>query len=135
MVFVFVFFDSQKLRPTIHEIITSKIKSYGVAVRSSKPLIGQIARTASHSIQYSKEQFENFQVLKRKIQNGPSSTRLVSGLSPVSPVLAPSGTAQASACGLLSTVLDATTCILGRTFTGGVALHVLMIRIGEILFY
>lgn len=102
-------------------------------MHSSKPLIGQIAQTASHALQYSKVQFENFQVLKKKIQNGPSSARLVSGVSPVSPVLAPSGTAQASACGLLSAVLDAATCILGRTFTGGAAVHVLMTRIGRYL--
>ncbi|MCL7023146.1 hypothetical protein MKW94_027102, partial [Papaver nudicaule] len=97
----------QRLRPTIHEIITSKIKAHAAVVNSSRPGIGDSAKTASPGLHYFKKQMESFQLQKQKRPNGiiqKAGTLLA--VSPVSPTMAPLGAAQAAANELLESVLD-----------------------------
>ncbi|OVA17997.1 Sec8 exocyst complex component specific domain [Macleaya cordata] len=96
----------QRLRPTIHEIITSKIKAHA-AVLNSRPCIGESVKTASPGLHYFKQQLESFQLQKQKRPNGilqKAGTLLA--VSPVSPTMAPLGAAQAAANELLESVLD-----------------------------
>ncbi|KAG5574754.1 hypothetical protein H5410_054888 [Solanum commersonii] len=94
----------QRLRPTIHEIITTKIKAHAeIALR---PRIGQAAQAAITGLHYLNGQLESFQSSKQKHQNGIYLSVLLA-VSPVSPVMAPTGTAQAAAKELLDSTLDA----------------------------
>ncbi|KAL0557259.1 hypothetical protein IC582_005785 [Cucumis melo] len=95
----------QRLRPTIHEIITSKIKAYAEQRNSSRLGFGQAVRsgTAAH---FTKGQLESFHVPKHKSQNGISLAGTLIAVSPVSPVMAPMGKAQTSARDLLDSVLE-----------------------------
>ncbi|XP_009588083.1 exocyst complex component SEC8 [Nicotiana tomentosiformis] len=93
----------QRLRPTIHEIITTKIKAH--AENAPRPGIGQAAQAAITGLHYLKGQLESFQSSKQKHQNGIYLAVLLA-VSPVSPVMAPTGTAQAAAKELLDSILD-----------------------------
>lgn len=104
-------FNSQRLRPTIHEIITTKIKAH--AENASRPRIGQAAQAAITGLHYLKEQLESFQSSKQKHHNGIYLSVLLA-VSPVSPVMAPTGTAQAAAKELLDSTLDAVVHIFGK---------------------
>jgi exocyst complex component 4 len=96
----------QRLRPTIHEIITAKIKAHAEHVNCSRPGIGQSGRTATTGLSYIKGQLESYQLPKQKRQNVTSLAGTVLAVSPVSPVMAPMGTAQAAAKELLDSILD-----------------------------
>lgn len=110
----FFFLDSQRLRPTIHEIITAKIKAHAEHVNSSRPAIGQSARTATKG--YQKGQLESYQLPKQKRQNGFLLSGTLSAVSPVSPVMAPMGTAQAAAKELLDSIMDTIVRIFGQIY-------------------
>lgn len=109
--FYCISFNSQRLRPTIHEIITTKIKAH--AENASRPRIGQAAQAAITGLHYLKGQLEGFQSSKQKHQNGIYLAVLLA-VSPVSPVMAPTGTAQAAAKELLDSILDAVVHIFGK---------------------
>ncbi|CAN1238310.1 Exocyst complex component SEC8 [Linum grandiflorum] len=96
----------QRLRPTIHDIIASKIKTYAELVNSSRSGIGQAAETDSSGLHFIKVQVESFQLSKKKHQNGISLAGTLLQVSPVSPVMAPTGKAQTAARDLLDSVLD-----------------------------
>ncbi|CAN1218344.1 Exocyst complex component SEC8 [Linum perenne] len=96
----------QRLRPTIHDIITSKIKTYAELVISSRSGIGQATETDSTGLHFIKVQVESFQLSKKKHQNGISLAGTLLQVSPVSPVMAPTGKAQTAARDLLDSVLD-----------------------------
>ncbi|KAI5575327.1 hypothetical protein BDE02_10G203200 [Populus trichocarpa] len=89
----------QRLRPTIHDIITSKIKSHSELVNSSRSSINQSAQT--RGLHFVKGQLESYKLPKQKRQNGT-----LLAVSPVSPVMAPTGKAQAAAKELLDSILD-----------------------------
>ncbi|KAL9402704.1 hypothetical protein Peur_006553 [Populus x canadensis] len=94
----------QRLRPTIHDIITSKIKAHSELVNSSRSSNDQNAQARGlHSV---KGQLESYQLSKQKCQNGMSLSRTLLAVSPVSPVMAPTGKAQAAAKELLDSILD-----------------------------
>ncbi|XP_050387688.1 exocyst complex component SEC8 [Argentina anserina] len=97
----------QRLRPTLHDIITSKIKSHAELVNSSRSGIGQAARTAASGLHSMKGQLESYQLPKQKRQNGISLAGTLLAASPVSAVMAPAGKAQAVARDLLNSILDA----------------------------
>ena len=101
------------MRPTIHEIITSKIKVYAEQRNSSRLGFGQAVRseTAAH---FMKGQIESFHVPKHKCQNGISLAGTLIAVSPVSPVMAPMGKAQSSARDLLDSVLETVVRIFGQ---------------------
>ncbi|CAN4114992.1 unnamed protein product [Withania somnifera] len=105
----------QRLRPTIHEIITTKIKAHGKI--ASRPHIGQAAQAAITS-HYLKGQLERFHPSKQKHQNGIYLAVLLA-VSPVSPVMAPTGAAQAAAKELLDSILDTVVHIFENHVTVG----------------
>ncbi|KAJ4834639.1 exocyst subunit [Turnera subulata] len=96
----------QRLRPTIHEIITAKIKAHSELANSSRSSLGHAAQTFTSSLHYVKGQLESYQLPKQKRQNGISLAVTLLAVSPVSPVMAPTGNAQAAAKELLNSILD-----------------------------
>lgn len=106
--------DSQRLRPTIHEIITAKIKAHAEHVNSSRPGIGQAARTATTGLNCLKGPLDSYKFPKQKRQDGTLLAGTVLAVSPVSPVMIPMGTAQAAAKELLDSILDTIVRIFGQ---------------------
>lgn len=98
----------QRLRPTIHEIITSKIKGHADLLSSTtrSPGIGQTDNSAATTLQYLKGQLEIYRLPKQKRQNGVLVSGTLMAVSPVTPVMAPLGTAQVAARDLLESILD-----------------------------
>ncbi|KAL5542595.1 hypothetical protein UlMin_010305 [Ulmus minor] len=96
----------QQLRPTIHEVITSKIKAHAKLVNSSRYGVGQTARSVIPGLQFMKGHLESYQLPKQKRQNGISLARTLLAVNPVSHVMAPIGKAQAAAKELLDSILD-----------------------------
>ncbi|KAH7857653.1 hypothetical protein Vadar_015032 [Vaccinium darrowii] len=96
----------QRLRPTIHDIFTAKIKGHAERANYSRAGIGQATQTGTTGLHYLKGQLESFQLSKQKRQNGISLAGMLLAVSPVSPVMAPMGTAQAAAKELLNSILD-----------------------------
>lgn len=97
----------QRLRPTIHEIITSKIKAQAEYVNSSRAGVGQAARTATTGLHYVKGQLQSYHLPKQEHKNGTLLAGTLLAVSPVSPVMAPMGAAQIAAKELLDSILDA----------------------------
>ncbi|KAK9282944.1 hypothetical protein L1049_011169 [Liquidambar formosana] len=96
----------QRLRPTVHEIITSKIKAHAERLNSTRPGIGLATRTSAIGLHYVKLQLESYQLPKQRRQNGISPTGTLLAVSPVSHVMAPVGKAQATARELLDSILE-----------------------------
>ncbi|GLT93241.1 hypothetical protein SLE2022_110420 [Rubroshorea leprosula] len=96
----------QQLRPTIHDIITSKIKAHLDLINSSRSSIGQCVLTGTNSLHFVKGQLESYQLRKQKNQNAISLAGTLLAVSPVSPVMAPTGKAQAAAKELLDSILE-----------------------------
>ncbi|KAK3232528.1 hypothetical protein Dsin_004409 [Dipteronia sinensis] len=96
----------QRLRPTIHEIITAKIKAHAEHINSSRSTIGQAAQNGVTTIHFMKGYLESYRLPKQKRQNGVSLAGTLLAASPVSPVMAPNGKAQAAAKELLDSILD-----------------------------
>ncbi|CAH9130015.1 unnamed protein product [Cuscuta epithymum] len=97
----------QRLRPTIQEIITTKIKSHAENINSSRHNIGPTAHTGITGLYYLNGKFESYQPPKQKAQNRISLAGVVLAVSPVSSVMAPTGAAQVAAKELLDSILDA----------------------------
>lgn len=95
----------QRLRPTIHDIITTKIKAQAGRANGPRPGLGHTASPTVTGLHYLKGQLEH-QFAKQKRQNGVSQTGALLAVSPVSHVMSPSGTAQISARELLDSILD-----------------------------
>lgn len=96
----------QRLRPTIHEIITSKIKAHAELINSSRSGISQAAQTGTTGLHFMKGQLKSYQLPKQKRQNGISLAGTLLAVSPVSAVMAPMGKAQTTAKELLDSILD-----------------------------
>ncbi|CAH8356409.1 unnamed protein product [Eruca vesicaria subsp. sativa] len=96
----------QKLRPTIHEIIISKIKSHMETRNLSKSVCSQGDRTVAAGLHFIKGQSEAYILSKEKPQNGISNSGTHLAVSPVSPLMVPGGKAQAAAKDLLDSILD-----------------------------
>ncbi|ESW15746.1 hypothetical protein PHAVU_007G098800 [Phaseolus vulgaris] len=97
----------QRLRPTIHEIITSKIKAHAEFLNSSRSSIGQGLQAGTGNLHFIKGQLESYQLPKHKRKNGISIAGTLLAVSPVSPLMAPGGKAQVAAKELLDSILDA----------------------------
>uniref|UniRef100_A0A1J3GWT9 Exocyst complex component Sec8 n=1 Tax=Noccaea caerulescens TaxID=107243 RepID=A0A1J3GWT9_NOCCA len=95
----------QKLRPTIHEIIISKIKVHMETTNLSKSACSQGNRNAA-GLHLIKGQSEAYRLSKEKPQNGISNSGIHLAVSPVSPLMAPGGKAQTAAKELLDSILD-----------------------------
>ncbi|KAJ4898264.1 Exocyst complex component SEC8 [Raphanus sativus] len=96
----------QKLRPTIHEIIISKIKAHMETRNVSKSGSSQGDRTGAVGLHIIKGQSEAYRLSKEKPPNGKSNSGSHLAVSPVSPLMAPGGKAQAAAKDLLDSILD-----------------------------
>ena len=107
-------YTSQRLRPTLHEIITSKIKAHAELLNSSRS-IAQGSRTGTGNLHFIKGQLESYQLPKQKRKNGISIAGTLLAVSPVSPLMAPGGKAQVAAKELLDSILDAVVRIFGET--------------------
>ncbi|TYH51198.1 hypothetical protein ES332_D10G256900v1 [Gossypium tomentosum] len=101
----------QRLRPTVHGIITSRIKAHSEFINSS---VDKATRTGATSLHLMKGQLESYQLSKQKRQNGISLAGNLLAVSPVSPVMAPTGKAQAAAKELLNSILDSVVRIFGN---------------------
>ncbi|KAK7292470.1 hypothetical protein RIF29_08251 [Crotalaria pallida] len=97
----------QRLRPTIREIISSKIKAHADLLNSSRSSISQGSRAGTGDLRFIKGQLESYQLPKQKRKNGISIAGTLLAVSPVSPLMAPGGKAQAAANELLDSILDA----------------------------
>ncbi|XP_019426697.1 PREDICTED: exocyst complex component SEC8-like isoform X2 [Lupinus angustifolius] len=97
----------QRLRPTIHEVITSKIKAHADLLSSSRSSISQGSRAGTGDLHFIKGQLESYQFPKQKRKNGISIAGTLLAVSPVSPLMAPGGKAQVAAKELLDSILDA----------------------------
>ncbi|KAK4756803.1 hypothetical protein SAY87_006930 [Trapa incisa] len=95
----------QRLRPTIHDIIVSKVKSHAAQVNSSSPSIGQPGQIFATGLQLLKRHPESYQLSKQKRENAILAGTLLA-VSPVTPVMAPTGKAQSAAKNLLDSILD-----------------------------
>ncbi|XP_057798893.1 exocyst complex component SEC8 [Salvia miltiorrhiza] len=94
----------QRLRSTIHDIITAKIKAQAGRASGPRPGLGHTASPTVTGLHYLKGQLEHH-LSKHKRQNGVSPYGTLA-VSPVSHVMSPSGTAQISARELLDSILD-----------------------------
>ncbi|KAL1553199.1 exocyst subunit [Salvia divinorum] len=94
----------QRLRSTIHDIITAKIKAQAGRASGPRSGLGHTASPTVAGLHYLKDQLEHH-LAKHKRQNGVSPTGALA-VSPVSHVMSPSGTAQISARDLLDSILD-----------------------------
>lgn len=101
------------MRPTIHDIVTSKIKAYAAEINSS-PGIRQAGQGGGTGVNSIRGPFESYQLSKQKRQNGTSLVGTLLAVSPVSPVMAPAGKAQAAAKELLDSILDTLIRIFGK---------------------
>ncbi|KAI3799688.1 hypothetical protein L1987_34987 [Smallanthus sonchifolius] len=91
----------QRLRPTIHDIITSKIKDQAEYMNTFRPGVDHSARTSTTGLQYVRGQLH-----KEKHKNGTSLAGSLMAVSPVTTVMAPMGAAQTAAKELLDSILD-----------------------------
>ncbi|CAN6992108.1 unnamed protein product [Brassica rapa subsp. trilocularis] len=96
----------QKLRPTIHEIIISKIKAHMETRNLSKSACSQGDQTVAAGLHFIKGQPEAYRLSKEKPQNRISNSGTHLAVSPVSPLMVPGGKAQAAAKDLLDSILD-----------------------------
>ena len=103
------------MRPTLHEIITSKIKAHAELLNSSRSSIGQDSQAGTGNLHFIKGQLESYQLPKQKRKNGISIAGTLLAVSPVSPLMAPGGKAQVAAKELLDSILDAVVRIFGET--------------------
>ncbi|KAA3464668.1 exocyst complex component SEC8 [Gossypium australe] len=97
---------SQRLRPTIHEIITSKIKAHAEFANSSRSGNDKATRIGNSTLHFINGQLGSYQLPKQKRQNGMSLAGTLLAVSPVSLVMAPTGKAQAAAKELLDSILE-----------------------------
>ncbi|CAJ1976727.1 unnamed protein product [Sphenostylis stenocarpa] len=97
----------QRLRPTIHEIITSKIRAHAELLNSSRSSTGQGSQPGTGNMHFIKGQLESYQPPKQKRKNGISIAGTLLAVSPVSPLMAPGGKAQVAARELLDSIFDA----------------------------
>ncbi|CAM0911359.1 unnamed protein product [Alopecurus aequalis] len=107
----------QRVRPTIHDVISSKIKAY--TGEASKSSIDKIARKRTSDVSYSHGPVTLYQLSKQKTKNGAlaMATQLVA--SPISPAMAPTGDAQCAASQLLGSIFECLVDILENHITVG----------------
>ncbi|CAL5011759.1 unnamed protein product [Urochloa decumbens] len=96
----------QRVRPTIHDVITSKIKAY--SEEGSKSSTDKAA-TRTSGVSHPDGPIPRFQMLKQKTKNGASVMAAQLVVSPISPAMAPTGDAQRAASQLLRSIFE---CLL-----------------------
>lgn len=104
--------NSQRVRPTIHDVITSKIKAY--TGEASKCNIDKIARKTTSDVSHSHGPVTLYQLSKQKTKNGALAVATQLVASPISPAMAPTGDAQRAASQLLGSIFECLVDILGK---------------------
>ncbi|KAL6842466.1 hypothetical protein ACP4OV_027701 [Aristida adscensionis] len=99
----------QRVRPTIHDVITSKIKTY--SEEASKSNTEKSAKRTSDESNLDGPT-PRYQFLKQKTKNGASVMAAQLIISPISPAMAPSGDAQRAASQLLGSIFECLVDIL-----------------------
>ncbi|XP_020274192.1 exocyst complex component SEC8 isoform X2 [Asparagus officinalis] len=122
----------QRLRPTVHDIIISKIKAHA-AWSSSRSSTDHATRSSTSNLLDAKGLLQNFQILRQKGKHGSSSVGVQLTVSPVPPALTPMGTAQSAASELLSSALDFVIRILENHILVGELLESKSSQQGDIL--
>jgi exocyst complex component 4 len=107
----------QRVRPTIHDVITSKIKSYTGEV--SKSNIDKIGRETTSDVSHSHGPGTLYQLSKQKTKNGALAVATQLVCSPISPAMAPTGDAQQAASKLLGSIFECLVDILENHITVG----------------
>ncbi|KAJ4749413.1 Exocyst complex component Sec8-like [Rhynchospora pubera] len=97
----------QRLRPTIHDAITAEIKVY-----SEHATKARITQGTKPDFCSSKGLLDGFKMLKHKNKNGSSLNGTQQIVSPISPLMTPTGQAQRAASELLASVLSSIIHIL-----------------------
>jgi exocyst complex component 4 len=102
------------VRPTIHDIITSKIKAY--SEDSSEYSIDKAIKRTSN-VSHSDGSTPGYQFHKQKMKNSASLLAPQLVVSPISPAMAPTGGSQRAASQLLGSIFECLVHILGRCHT------------------
>ncbi|KAL6644216.1 hypothetical protein ACP70R_015824 [Stipagrostis hirtigluma subsp. patula] len=100
----------QRVRPTIHDVITSKIKNY--CEEASKSSIDKSAQRTTSDASNLGGSIPRYQLLKQKTKNGASIMAGQLVVSPISPAMAPTGDAQRAASQLLGSIFECLVDIL-----------------------
>uniref|UniRef100_A0A0E0LTL8 Exocyst complex component Sec8 n=1 Tax=Oryza punctata TaxID=4537 RepID=A0A0E0LTL8_ORYPU len=106
----------QRVRPTIHDVITTKIRAY--SEETSKSNINKAAKETS-DVSHSNGGVARYQLLKQKMKNGATLMASQLVVSPISPAMAPTGDAQCAASQLLSAIFECLVDILENHITVG----------------
>ncbi|WVZ82361.1 hypothetical protein U9M48_029628 [Paspalum notatum var. saurae] len=106
----------QRVRPTIHDVITSKIKAY--SEEDSKSSIDKAAKRISDA-QHSNGPIPRFQMLRQKTKDAASLMAAQLVVSPISPAMAPTGEAQRAASQLLRSIFECLIDILDNHIVVG----------------
>ncbi|CAN6477582.1 unnamed protein product [Victoria cruziana] len=121
----------QRLRPSVHEIITSKIKSRAADLSSSRQSADQTSQTPGVVANSKKVGvLESYYLLKQKSQT-EAVTGAITSVSPVSLAMAPIGAAQALTQELLISVLNALVQILENHVVVGSLLETKGAQVGD----
>lgn len=121
--------NSQKLRPTIHELITSEIKARAAAIDASRPRLDQVLKTVINGpksgrhvggsgTSFKKPQFRNETYVKGSLESRPFS-------GAVTPSMGLMGAGQAAAQDLLESLLGHVSQILGNARSSSSALFII----------
>ncbi|GJN40169.1 hypothetical protein PR202_gb29348 [Eleusine coracana subsp. coracana] len=117
----------QRVRSTIHDVITSKIKSYDE--EGSKSTIDKDAKRKSNVLHL--DGSIRYQLHKQKAKNGASLLASQLVISPILPAMAPTGDSQCAVSQLLGSIFECLLDILGRyCFLGLSENHII---VGELL--
>eukprot|EP00249_Psilotum_nudum_P022594 c28576_g1_i2 orf=370-3636(+) len=125
---------SQRLRPTIHEFITTEIKARAAAIEASRPRVDQVSKTAVVGFSLPKANgletaFKKKLSLSSRGPKGMTVGSTVPVVGPGTPSIGPMGMGQASAQELLESILGSVTHILenhivvGELMEGKSAIH------------
>ncbi|KAL5223116.1 hypothetical protein ABZP36_027829 [Zizania latifolia] len=106
----------QRVRPTVHDVITSKIRAY--SVEASKSNIDKAAKGTS-DVSHSNGHVSRYHLLKQKTENGVSLMTNQLVVSPIFPAMAPTGDAQRAVSHLLGAIFECLVDILENHITVG----------------
>ncbi|KAF3334825.1 exocyst complex component SEC8 [Carex littledalei] len=116
----------QRLRPTIHDVISTEIKVY-----SERTTKARLTQGAKPDLCSSKGFLEGSKWLKHKNKNGSSLNGTQQIVSPISPLMTPTGQAQHAASELLASVLNSIIHILENHFIVGELLETKSLAHGD----
>ncbi|KAL3692079.1 hypothetical protein R1sor_005730 [Riccia sorocarpa] len=98
---------SQKLRPTLHELITAEIKARAAAAEASRPRVDQVSKVTGGIAIVSKENRVVENAVKRKESNNGNVLVKTNGFSgSTDPLLGPMSKTQTAAQELLQSILS-----------------------------